>query len=94
MSRRDGWCGIAFVIGLLVQGAMVTLPTAAESGERIKAFYDANRQVIIAQQILGILLLVPFLALRVASTGARCTSASGRGVGYFAQLSSLERLNC
>ena len=78
MSRRDGWCGIAFVI----QGAMVRLPTAAESGERIKAFYDANRQVIIAQQILGILLLVPFLALRVASTGARCTSASGREVGY------------
>jgi hypothetical protein len=41
---------------------MVSLPTAAQTGERITAFYDANRQVIVAQQVVGILLLVPWLA--------------------------------
>jgi hypothetical protein len=40
---------------------MVSLPTAAQSGETITAFYDANRQEIIAQQVVGILLLVPWL---------------------------------
>jgi hypothetical protein len=63
--RRDGWWGIAFVLGLLVYGAMVSLPTAAENGERIKAFYDTNRQVIVVQQILGLLLLVPLLGFVV-----------------------------
>lgn len=61
MSRRDGWWGVAFVVGLLVVAAMVSLPTAAWSGDRIKAFYAAHRQVIIVQQIAGAFLLVPFL---------------------------------
>jgi hypothetical protein len=66
LSRRDGWWGIAFALGLLVVGAMVSLPTAAESGERIAAFYAANRQVIVGQQVLGAFLLVPFLGFTVA----------------------------
>jgi hypothetical protein len=45
---------------------MVSLPTAAWSGERIKAFYAAHRQVIIVQQILGAILLVPFLRFAFA----------------------------
>ena len=49
------------MLGLFVEGALVSLPTAAQSGERITAFYDANRQVIIVQQVVGILLLVPLL---------------------------------
>jgi hypothetical protein len=65
-GRRGGWWGIGFVLGLLVVEAMVTLPTAAESGERIKSFYDINRQAIVIQQVLGILLLVPLLGFVAA----------------------------
>ena len=54
------------MVGLLVVGAMGSLPTAAQSGERIKAYYDAHRQVIIVQQLLGALLVVPFLGFVVA----------------------------
>ena len=45
---------------------MVSLPTAAQSGEDIKAFYVANRQVIIVQQVVGVLLLVPILRFAAA----------------------------
>src|SRR5438132_6875046 len=61
LLRSGGWWGIAFVLGLFVDSVMVSLPTAAQSGERITAFYDANRQVIVVQQVVGILLLVPWL---------------------------------
>jgi hypothetical protein len=57
-----GWWGVAFVLGLLVVGAMVSLPTAAQSGADITALYAAHRQIIIIQQIIGILLVVPILA--------------------------------
>lgn len=66
VSGRGGWWGVAFVAGLLVVGAMVSLPTAAQSGERIAAFYAAHRQVIIAQQVVSILVLAPFLGFAVA----------------------------
>jgi hypothetical protein len=62
MVKSGGWWGVCFAIGLLVVGGAASLPTAAESGEQIRTFYAANRQIIIVQQILGILLLVPFLA--------------------------------
>jgi hypothetical protein len=57
-----GWWGVAFVLGLLVVGGMVSLPTAAQSGEDITPFYAAHRQIIIIQQIIGVLLVVPILA--------------------------------
>src|SRR2546423_774318 len=63
---RGGWWGVAFAAGLLVVGAMASLPTAAQSGARIAAFYAAHRQVIIAQQVAGALLLVPLLGFAVA----------------------------
>ena len=66
MNRHDGWWGLVFVVGLFVFGAMGSVPTAAESGESIKAFYAANRQVIVVQQILGALLVVPLLGFAVA----------------------------
>src|SRR5438105_3546807 len=40
---------------------MVSLPTAASSGERIRSFYAAH-----AQQILGILALIPLVAFAAA----------------------------
>jgi hypothetical protein len=66
MNRHDGWSGLVFVVGLFIVAAMVSVPTAAESGETIKAFYTANRQVIILQQVFGALLLVPLLGFAAA----------------------------
>jgi len=60
--HSGGWWGVAFVLGLLVFGGMGSLPTAAQSGEDITAYYAAHRQLIIIQQIIGVLLVVPILA--------------------------------
>jgi hypothetical protein len=65
-GRKGAWWGLAFVILLVVSAAMVSLPTAAEPGDRIAAFYNAHQQVIVWQQIVGTLALVPFLAFAAA----------------------------
>jgi hypothetical protein len=65
-GRKGAWWGVAFVILLFVSAAMVSLPTAAESGDRIAAFYNAHQQVIVWQQIVGTLALLPFLAFAAA----------------------------
>src|SRR6266550_1480539 len=61
-----GAWGIAFVVLLLVSAAMVSLPTAAESGERIAAFYSAHGQVITVQQVVGIVALAAFIAFALS----------------------------
>jgi hypothetical protein len=63
--KGAGW-GVAFVILLFVSAAMVSLPTAADGGDRIAAFYAAHQLVIVWQQIVGILALLPFLAFAAA----------------------------
>src|SRR5438874_12554045 len=65
-SPRMGWAGIAFTVLLLTSAAMVTLPTGAMDGVRISAFYVAHRELIVVQQLVGALALVPFLAFVVA----------------------------
>ena len=81
MHRRDGWWGLIFVVALFMLSAMGSLPTAAESGESIKAFYAANRQVIIIQQCVGVLLLVPFLGFAIA-LDRRAQARTGSGGGW------------
>ena len=65
-GRKGALWGVAFVILLFVSAAMVSRPTAAEPGDRIAAFYNAHQQVIVWQQIVGTLALLPFLAFAVA----------------------------
>ncbi len=65
-QRAAGAWGIAFVVLLLVSAAMVSLPTAAESGERIAAFYSAHGQVITVQQVVGIVALAAFIAFALS----------------------------
>lgn len=77
-SDHGGWWGIAFVAGLFVVAALASLPTAAQSGERIKDFYAAHRGVIVAQQVAGVILLVPFLRF----AGALDRRAQPRGGGH------------
>jgi len=69
-SRRGGWWGIAFVVTLFVAGAMVSLPTARQTGRAIVAFYAAHAGVILVQQILGLVTLAFFLGFALA-LGAR-----------------------
>src|SRR6266550_4132494 len=69
-SRRGGWWGIAFVVTLFVSGAMVSLPTARQTGRAIAAFYAAHTGVILVQQVLGLVTLAFFLAFAFA-LGAR-----------------------
>lgn len=61
-GRAAGGWGIAFVVLLLVSAAMVSLPTAAETGDRIAAFYAAHGQLIVLQQILGVVALGALVA--------------------------------
>jgi hypothetical protein len=78
MNRHDAWWGLVFVVGLFIVSAMVTVPTAAESGESIKSFYTANRQVILLQQVFGALLIVPLLGFAFAlDRRARARHGSG-----------------
>jgi hypothetical protein len=60
--RAAGGWGIVFVVLLLVSAAMVSLPTSAESGDRITAFYTAHGQLIVLQQIVGVVALAAFIA--------------------------------
>src|SRR5436190_5870500 len=77
MNRNGGWWGLTFVIGLFMVGALGSVPTAAESGESIKAFYAANWLTVIIQQVLGALLVVPLLAFAFAvQRRARARSGS------------------
>ncbi len=69
-SRRGGWWGIVFVVTLFVSGAMVSLPTARQTGRAIAAFYAAHTGVILVQQVLGVVTLAFFLAFALA-LGAR-----------------------
>src|SRR6266581_4041697 len=83
----SGWWGVAFACGLLLSAAMVSLPTAAQNAEEIKAFYTANHQIIMVQQIIGVLALLPFLGLTVAL--ARHARARGGGGGQAIVLAGL-----
>jgi len=68
--RRGGWWGVAFVVTLFVEGAMVTVPTASEGGRQIQAFYAAHAAVVLIQQVLAIVALGFLLAFAMA-LGAR-----------------------
>lgn len=78
-GRKGAWWGVAFVILLFVSAAMVSLPTGAERGDRIAAFYTAHQQMIVWQQIVGVVALVPFLAFAAAlSSWARLGGHTNR----------------
>jgi hypothetical protein len=62
IGRKGAWWGVAFVILLFVSAAMVSLPTGTDEGARIAAFYAAHQQLIVWQQIVAILAVLPLLA--------------------------------
>jgi hypothetical protein len=77
IGRKGAGWGVAFVILLFVSAAMVSLPTAADGGDRIAAFYAAHQQLIVWQQIVGVLAMLPFLAF--AASLNRSSRLAGEG---------------
>jgi len=79
IGRKGAWWGIVFVILLFVSAAMVSLPMAADGGERIAAFYAAHKQLIVWQQIVGVLAVLPLLAFAASlSSWARSNGRANR----------------
>ena len=77
--RRDGWWGIAFLIILLLQASMVSVPTAEDSAEHVKAFYAAHGTVIVIAQAIGVLALIPLVMFaRALDRRARASHETGR----------------
>jgi hypothetical protein len=58
--RAAGAWGLVSVVLLFAGAAMVSLPTAALSGDRIAAFYAAHGQLIVIQQVVGVVALGAF----------------------------------
>ncbi len=50
---------------------MVSLPTSAQSGERIAAFYIAHGELIVLQQIVGVAALGAFIAFALSLRPSR-----------------------
>jgi hypothetical protein len=65
--RAAGAWGIVFVVLLFASAAMVSLPTAAMSGDDIVAFYAAHATVIVIQQVVGVVALGAFIAFALSS---------------------------
>jgi len=78
--RRDGWWGIAFLILLLLQASMVSVPTAEDSAEHVKALYGAHGALIVIAQAIGALALFPLVMFaRALDRRARASGGAGRG---------------
>src|SRR5438874_5772796 len=69
--RAAGGWGIVFVVLLLVSSAMVSVPTASDTGDRIVAFYRAHGSLIVTQQIVGLLGLAAFIAFGLSLPARR-----------------------
>ena len=77
--RRDGWWGIGFLILLLLQASMVSVPTAEDSAEHVQTFYAAHGSVIVVAQAIGALALFPLVMFaRALDRRARASDGAGR----------------
>lgn len=64
--RPGGVFGIVFVVLLFVSAAMASLPTAADSQASINAFYRDHASIVVLQQVVGALALLPFAAFAIS----------------------------
>lgn len=65
-TRFAGWWGIAFVVLLFASAAMASLPTSAASEAAITAFYRDHATVVVLQQVVGAVALVPFVVFALS----------------------------
>ncbi|TMD96763.1 MAG: hypothetical protein E6I72_08635 [Chloroflexi bacterium] len=64
--RAAGGWGIAFVVLLLVSSALASLPTAADSAAAIAAFYRDHASIVVVQQVVGVVALVPLVLFGIS----------------------------
>ena len=64
--RAGGIFGIAFVFLLFASAALASLPTSTDSNNAIAAFYRDHSSLVILQQIIGVIALVPLVAFGFA----------------------------
>jgi hypothetical protein len=77
--RRDGWWGISFLILLLLQASMVSVPTAEDPAASVMSFYTAHGTVIVIAQAIGALALIPLVTFaRSLDRRARLSAEAGR----------------
>ena len=69
--RAGGVWGLVFVFLLFASAAMASLPTSANSADAIVAFYRHHASLVILQQIIGVLAIVPLVAFGLALGGSR-----------------------
>jgi len=66
-SRRAGGIfGLVFVFLLFASAAMASLPTSTDSAGAIGAFYRDHASVVILQQIIGMVALLPLVVFGLA----------------------------
>jgi hypothetical protein len=64
--RAAGVWGIVFVVLLLVSAAMVSVPAASMSGEKIVKFYSDHASLIVLQQVVGVVALAAFVLFAIS----------------------------
>lgn len=57
---------MVFVVLLLVSAAMVSIPTASTSGEKIVKFYSEHASLIVLQQVVGVVALAAFVLFAIS----------------------------
>jgi len=78
VRRRDGWCGVAFVLGVFIAAATVSLPASSSPPANIASFYEQHATAVIVTQIIGLAAAAAFVMfLRTVLVGER-TGATGR----------------
>lgn len=64
--RLGGVCGIVFTVLLFASAAITAVPTSADSDSTIRAFYRDDAAVVLIQQVVGAMALVPFAAFALS----------------------------
>ena len=80
VARRDGWWGVAFVLGVVIAAGVVSLPASSSTPARIAAFYQQHTVAVIVTQLVGLAAAVAFVMfLRTVLAGARSRMVQATG---------------
>ena len=80
VARRDGWWGVAFVLGVVIAAGAASLPASSSTPARIAAFYQQHAAAVIVTQLVGLAAAVAFVMyLRTVLAGARSRMVQATG---------------
>ncbi|HEY3263474.1 MAG TPA: hypothetical protein VGJ95_24910 [Pseudonocardiaceae bacterium] len=78
VQRRAGWWGIAFVVGVFIAAAVVSLPASSATPARIAAFYQQHAAAVIVTQLVGLAAAVAFVMFLRTVLAGELTGATGQ----------------